>query len=272
LTAAGLPLALALALVGADGGRAADVPQPVSGRMTPVRVEPDELTRYLHRVIQEELKAPAPDERAVMKARATALLIAARAQNGRGARDPGQRAALRDNALALQKALAGKRVDAAREHAAALFDMGRMPAGPRRVRLKGLMDLDEVESLMKARQRGGLGFGPPGRGPAGRDGIEVALMNFARKAPAAQPEADGEHLARAASVTAAMADLLDAYAPDGKTGAKDPRDWKTWTAELRTAAEELAAAARARDPNRIHTAARGVTARCASCHSVFRDD
>ena len=56
--AAGLALALGLALVDSDGSRASDLPRPISGEMVLVRIEPDELTKYLHRVIQDELKAP----------------------------------------------------------------------------------------------------------------------------------------------------------------------------------------------------------------------
>jgi hypothetical protein len=264
--------ALVLALAGGDGGRAANVPQAISGEMVLLRIEPDELTKYLHKIIQEELTAPAPDERAVQKLRATALLIAAQAQSGRGGRDVWQRAALRDNALKLQKALADGKTDAARKHAVTLFDMGGVPPDTRRIDLKGLMELDEVESLMAPRRRGGLGFGPKGPAPNNRDGVEIKLIFLARKAPtAAELDAEAEHLARAAQVTAAMANLLDAYTPDKKMGMKDPKDWKAWLDEMRTAAAELEGAARAKDPNRVKAAATKVTASCNNCHEVFRD-
>jgi Cytochrome C' len=271
LAAAALPLALGLALVGSDGGRAADVPRPVSGQMVLVRVEPDELTKYLHGAIREALKVPAPDENAVAKARATALLIASRAQNGRGARDPWQRAALRDNALKVQKALAENKLAAARKQADALLDLSGLPVDPRRVPLKDLVELDEVESLMKPRRRGGLGIGPPT--PNGnRDGIELKLIMLARRAPAqAELDAEAAELARAAAVTGAMADLLDAYAPEKKVGNKDPKDWKAQTDEMRAGAADLEAAAKAKDPKRVHTAAARLTASCTTCHEVFRD-
>lgn len=272
LAAAGLPLALVLTLAGGDGGRAANVPQPISGEMVLLRIEPDELTKYLHKVIQEELKAPAPDERAVQKVRATALLIAAQAQNGRGARDAWQRAALRDNALKLQKALADEKIDAARKHAVTLFDMGGVPPDTRRIDLKELMELDEVEALMAPRRRGGLGFGPKGPAPNNRDGIEIKIILLTRKAPtAAELDAEAEHLARAASVTAAMANLLDVYTPAKKMGIKDPKDWKAWLDDMRTAAAELEGAAKAKDPNRVKAAAGKVMTSCNNCHSVFRD-
>jgi hypothetical protein len=60
LTSAGLLLALILVLVGNDGGRAANVPRVASTQMVLVRIEPDDLTKYLHTVIQDGLKAPAP--------------------------------------------------------------------------------------------------------------------------------------------------------------------------------------------------------------------
>jgi hypothetical protein len=269
--AAVLLLALGLALVGSDGGRAADVPRPISGQMVLVRVEPDELTKYLHGVIREELKAPVPNEVAVVKARATALLIASRAQAGRGARDLWQRTALRDNALKVQKALAEDKCDTARKQAGALFELRGLPADTRRVALRDLMELDEVESLMKPRRRGGLGFGPPAPN-TNSDGIERKLFSLARKAPAqAELDAEAVELARAAIVAGAMADLLDAYAPDKKVGNKDPQDWKAQTDEMRAASAALESAAKARNPNRVRAAAVRLTTSCNACHEVFRD-
>jgi hypothetical protein len=271
LAPAVLPLALGLALVGSDGGRAADDPRPVSGRMVLVRVEPDELTKYLHRVIREELKPPVPAETAVAKARATAVLIASRAQNGRGARDPWQRAALRDNALKVQKSLAENNLAAARKQADALLELSGTQADARRVSLKDLLELDEVELLMKPRRRGGLGIGPPTPN-SNRDGIELKLFALARRAPAqAELDAEAAELARAAAVAGAMADLLDAYAPDKKVGNKDPKDWKAQTGEMRAGAADLEAAAKARDVKRVRGAAARLSASCIACHEVFRD-
>jgi hypothetical protein len=260
-----------LALVAGDGGRAADVPRPISGQMVLVRIEPDELTRYLHKIMQDELKAPVPDARAVTKVRATAVLIAARAQHGHGGRDVWQRTALRDNALKLQKALAEGKLDAGRRRAASLFDLDGVTTDTRPVPLRDLLDLDEVEMLYKPRVRGGLGVGPPVAGN-NRDGIEFRVMALARKAPTpAELDADAEHIARAAAVTAAMADLLDAYTPDKKMGQKDPNDWKLRLGEMRTAAAALEAAARDKHPNRVRAAAAKLQTSCAECHNVFRD-
>jgi hypothetical protein len=272
LAAAVLPLALVLTPAGGDGGRAANFPPQVSDRMVLLRVEPDELTKYLHAAIQEVLKDPAPGEMAKTKVRAVALLIASQAQNGRGARDGWQRVALRDNALRLLRSVADGQIDAARRQAANFFDMARAQADARPVALKDLVELDEVESLMKLRRRWGLGIGPPPGAAANRDGIELRLMALARKAPTAEElDADAEHLARAALVTAAMADLLDAYTPDKKVGNKEPKDWKQWTGEMRAASEELEGAARAKDAKGLKAAATRLTRACADCHSVFRD-
>jgi Cytochrome C' len=269
--AAGLALALGLALVGSDGGRASDVPRPISGTMVLVRIEPDELTKYLHRVIQDELKAPAPDERAILKVRATAMLIASQAQNGRGGRDVWQRTALRDNALKVQKALAEGQVDVARKQAAALLDMNGLSGDTRRVPLKDLMELDEVERLMKLRRVGGLGFRLPA--VAGSpDGIELKLIAMTSRAPSpAELDAQAAELVRAAMVTAAMADLLDFYAPDKKVGNKDPKDWKANTRAMRAGAEELETAARGKDSKGVGAAAKKLFASCTECHNVFRD-
>jgi hypothetical protein len=271
LAAAGLPLALAFVLVAGDGGRAANVPRPVSGEMVLVRVEPDELTRYFQKVIQDELRAPAPNERALIKMRATALLIAAQAQSGRGARDVWQRAALRDNALKVQKALAEGKIDVARKRAAALFDINGQPADTRPVPLKDLMELDEVERLMKIRRVGGFGFGPP-PGGAHPDGIELKLFTLVRKElTPAQLDAEAAHLARAAAVTGAMTNLLDAYTPDKKVGNKDPKEWKAHTVAMRAAAGELESAAKSKNAKTVKAAATRLVDSCSNCHITFRE-
>jgi len=274
LAAVVLPLVLVLTLPGGDGGRAANVPEPISTEMVLSRIEPDELTRYLHKIIQEELKRPAPDDRAVFKVRAMTLLIAAQAQNGRGARDLWQRTALRDNALKLVKDLPDGKIDleAARKHAASLFDMGSGSADPRRVDLKPLAEHDDVKILFRPRRMGGIGFGPGP--PAGnfRDGIEFKLLMLAKKQLAGPDlNAEAEHIARAASVTAAMANLIEGYAPARKIGGKDPKAYKDLTGQMRTAAQDLEAAAKARDAKGIRAAALRLTTSCNDCHGVFRD-
>jgi hypothetical protein len=237
-----------------------------------LRAEPDELTKYLLKVIQDELKGPAPSERTVTKVRATCLLIAARAQDGRGAGDAWQRAALRDNALRLQRALRDGRPDGARKQAAHLLDLAEAGRGDARpVDLRPEMDLDEVEGLMKPRPRGGLGVGLVAD-TVKPDGIEAKLFALVRR-PLGEAEAwaQSADLARAAAVTAAMAQLLHAYAPDKKEGLKDPKDWRAWAGQMQAAAQELEAAARAKDPRAIRAAAIKVNGACLNCHEVFRD-
>jgi cytochrome c' len=266
-----LPLALGLALFGADGGRAANVPRPISGEMVLVRVEPDELTKYLHRIIRNELKVPVPSDRAVRKVRATAVLIASRAQNGRGARDPRERVALRDNALKMQKALGEGQLVVARKLAADLLDMSETAGDPRPVPLNDILELEDVERLMKIRRVGGLGFDPPGR-PGNPDGIELKMIKLTlRPLTAAELDADGAELARAAAVTAGMADLLDAYAPTKKEGKRDPKDWKAHTDEMRAGAADLEGAAKARDAKGVRAAAVRLFGSCSACHEVFRE-
>jgi hypothetical protein len=272
LAVAGLPLALLLTLFASDAGRADNGP-PIPTRMTLLRIEPDELTRYLHAMIQEELKAQPPlSEHVLAKLRAAALLIASQAENGRGARDRWQRSALRDNALRLQNALAERQIGPARKHADRLFDLSRAPANDRRAPFRDLLELDDLEILMKPRPRGGLGAGASAALPANRDGIEMRLLFLARKVPtAAEMNADAEHLVRLATVTAAMATLLDAYVPLRRVGNQDPNDWRKWTAEMRVASEELEGAARAKDAMGTRAAAQRLRASCADCHNVFRD-
>ncbi len=271
--------ALGLALLDGDGGRAADVPRPLSGRMVLEHIEADELTNSLRQVIRDELnrlvrdqlKAFHPDDRARTRAGAAALLIAARAQNGRGAREPRQRAALRDNALRIKTALADEDFKAGRRQADALLDYDRRPPRSEGAALRGLMDLEEVKCLLRGRRSGGLGVGPAT--PAGnRDGIEVRIILLARKAPAqAELDAESAELARAAAVVDGMADLIDAYTPDKKVGDKDPKDWKAHTDEMRAGAAALETAARAKDVKAVQAAAARLYASCIGCHEIFRD-
>jgi hypothetical protein len=267
-----LLLVLVVALLAGDGGRAANEPA-LSTEMVLLRIEPDELTRYLHGIIRAELKAEPPlAEHVLAKLQASALLIASEAQNGRGARDVWQRAALRDNALRLQTALAQRQLGAARRQADKLLELTGAPAGERAVRLRDLLELDDVEILMKPRPRGGLGAGASAVLPANRDGIDMRLLLLSRKVPtAAEMTADAEHLVRLATVTAAMATLLDAYVPLKQVGNQDPKDWRKWTAEMRVASEELQGAARAKDAMGARAAAQRLRTSCAECHSVFRD-
>jgi hypothetical protein len=258
-------------LTAGDGGRAANVPEP-SGRMVLLQVEPDELVRYLAKVIQEELKDAAPKERSLTKARAVSVLIASHAQHGRGARDVWQRAALRDNALKVEALIREGKIDAARRQAGALFDLqaaGRADA--RKVDLRQVLEHYEAELLMGPRKRLGLGIGLQGdAGPL--DGIERRVMILARKPPTeAEAQAQSADLARAALVLSAMAGLLEDHTPEKGVGPKNPKDWESWTGQMRAAAEQLEGAARAKDPKAIQAAARTVNESCNNCHMVFRD-
>jgi hypothetical protein len=128
-----------------------------------------------------------------------------------------------------------------------------------------------VFKLRMADGTGGAGVGAK-PGAITPDGIEAKLINLSKKAPAATAaKKEGPDLEKAAQIALAMSYVAEAYAPKKKVGDKDPKDWKMYTDEMRSSAEEFAKAAKKADPKGIQDAAKNLTAACNACHGVFRD-
>jgi hypothetical protein len=135
--------------------------------------------------------------------------------------------------------------------------------------------LDEVAPAMdtlKPRGDGGFGVGTK-PGAITPDGIEKKLIEMGKKPMApAQVTAQADALERLGERVAAVAEIAQHKCPvKKKEGAKDPKDWDTWTKEMRQGGLDLADAAKAKDANKVKAAVNKLNTSCSDCHAVFRD-
>jgi cytochrome c556 len=65
--------------------------------------------------------------------------------------------------------------------------------------------------------------------------------------------------------------VAKAKAPEKDEGAKKKKDYLEWAGDMKKAAQELAAAAKAKDPQKVKVAAATLNNACNNCHGVFRD-
>lgn len=132
-------------------------------------------------------------------------------------------------------------------------------------------ELEEVMHMLLPRAKKGEGVGEK-PGVISPDGIEARFLNLGKKPlPPKQLEKEGAALARAAYITAAIAEVAERKAPEKKEGTKDPKDWIAWTKDMKSASIELAKAARGKDPKIVKEAASKLNSSCSNCHGVFRD-
>lgn len=134
------------------------------------------------------------------------------------------------------------------------------------------VQLESVMYLFELRTKEGLGVGSK-PGAIMPDGIEMKIMALAKKPLSPQElEAEAEGLTQAGYVVAVTAQVAQHKCPvPVKMGEKDPKQWQEWTEQLHKAALELAAAAKAKQPMELQTAAAKVNSSCNNCHGVFRD-
>jgi cytochrome c556 len=129
-------------------------------------------------------------------------------------------------------------------------------------------------NLLRLRSKGGLGFGvKPPAGAASTDGIESKLLGLAKRPlPAADMAKQGNDLARSAYILVAISEFTDAHTPKkkGATG-KGAKEWKEWTEDMRSAALELAEAAKKKNPAGVKAAVNKLNGSCNNCHGEFRD-
>jgi hypothetical protein len=134
-------------------------------------------------------------------------------------------------------------------------------------------ELEEVMHAFQLRTKKGEGIGDK-PGEFRPDGIEAALVNWARKPPTQKElEKKGDAIARAAYISAATAEVAKFKVPDKdpKDAKKNPKDWEAWSKDMTDASLELAKAAKAKDPKALKEAASKLNTTCNNCHGVFRD-
>src|SRR5262249_15073712 len=104
------------------------------------------------------------------------------------------------------------------------------------------------------------------------DGIEPKIQNLSRK-PQPQKLIDRESadLVEMAYRVAAIAEVAKIAVPEKDEGMKKKKDWIEWSEAMRKSADELAEAAKTKDPNAVKTSAARLNSTCNNCHGVFRD-
>jgi hypothetical protein len=139
---------------------------------------------------------------------------------------------------------------------------------------KSVEQLEDVMNLMARRQptgKGGLGVGDT-PGSISPDGIEAKVQNLSKKPlPAQQLDKESEALTEMAYRVEAISEVAKAKAPEKDEGAKKKKDYLEWAGDMKKAAQELAAAAKAKDPQKVKAAAATLNNACNNCHGVFRD-
>lgn len=128
-------------------------------------------------------------------------------------------------------------------------------------------ELDIIMEGFKLRSKGGIGVGD--KPAVKRDGIEAKVQDLDKAAPTPkEAQADATALARAGYVSAAIAEVIMTKVPSDKK--KQAPQWKTFATEMRNAGVDFAKAAQAKDPMKVHKAAKALNDACIKCHDVFR--
>jgi hypothetical protein len=138
---------------------------------------------------------------------------------------------------------------------------------------KAVADKNEVETIMTAfntRKKKGIGVGPTANAVL-PDGIELKLEAIVRDGitPAALQK-EGEALARAGYVIAAVGHIAYDKAPGKDVGKQKKSDWLEWSQGLAKSSEEFAVAAKGSSAADLKKAASKIKQNCDSCHAVFK--
>jgi Cytochrome C' len=133
------------------------------------------------------------------------------------------------------------------------------------------MDLGDIMEKFKPRDKGGFGVGPK-EDVYKPDSIQDKVQALGKKplSPAAMAK-EMDDIAQMGLDIASIAVGANAHTPKTKAGAKDPKDWKLWTDEMKKAGMDLNKAAKAKDIKGVKAAATKIQSSCSNCHGVFRD-
>jgi hypothetical protein len=135
---------------------------------------------------------------------------------------------------------------------------------------KKIEEVVEAMDLLKPRKKGGYGVGEK-PGAIVPDGIEQMLIKIGRDAPAKGTlNKDADAYEQMGYRTAAIGLIAHAKTPAKDMGKKTRKDWMTWSNEMVEVSLQLAAAAKAKSPADVKSAAAKLNNNCNSCHTVFR--
>lgn len=193
------------------------------------------------------------------KAKVVAILLAQAAQDNLAGADAGQRATLRDAALAIAKQLPanGPQFADALKLAEALDGLKADPAAKK-----------EKIPLLPAHINLSVLMVPFKNADKGGHGLEATLikLSFDKKKmiPAAQ---QGDPLLLSAYQTALIAELTRDHKP-----AKEEKKWQELSDDMRRTALEMADGIRAKDGKAAFAALVKLNESCTICHKLYRDE
>jgi hypothetical protein len=248
-------LTLGLGLLTGPGGAADE--------KTPIVPDADygKLVDHQLKVLEDTLKAlqeakEVPEKKKLTeKAKCTAVMLAAVAQDNLAGKDAAQRASLRDAALAVAGLIdTGKIADAAKQ-ATGLKDV-KADANAKTVKVKLYekhFKLDELMSQYKLAKAGG-------------QGIEAALLKLgADKKKMVPATAMTDSLLAMVYLTALSAEPTTDHKPP-----KDAKDWAAYSSDMRKGAVEMAEALKNKDGKAAFVALGKLNTSCSVCHDKFR--
>jgi hypothetical protein len=127
-------------------------------------------------------------------------------------------------------------------------------------------DLEDVMDLFKTVKKDGRGW----KGAKPTDGIEAKIREVARDGDKniAKNTAIYEEIG---PVTAAIAMIAEAKAPEKDSGKKLKKNWIQWSQDVQEGAVALAKAAKSKSAADTKTAMTKINNACNACHSDFRN-
>ncbi|MBL8799678.1 MAG: hypothetical protein JNM56_37695 [Planctomycetia bacterium] len=243
---AGAALALGVWLVGAAPSSAQNKDQVLPDADYP------KMLQYGVKSVKDALKGASPKEEFVAKARTTAIMIAAYAQQNLEGADAQQRATVRDAALKLAKTIDGKKYAEAIKEADALLTVKEDPKA-KKDKIK-LIDELKFRELMNQ-------FNHP---PEGGYGIHRDFYQYQLGMKGIPPTDLRDPLMFKAYQVAVSGDLINSRTPK-----KNEKEWAGYSADMKRAGLDLAEAVKAKDGKAGLDAIAKITNSCTNCHKIF---
>jgi cytochrome c556 len=173
-------------------------------------------------------------------------------------------------AMASSKAAMDDEINAAINAIADKLEKGDLDGAKKAAKDLSKEDLDSVMHGFKLKKQKGIGLGKL-KDTAILDGVEWAINGIADgKVTANTMKKESAALTRAGYVTHAIALVAVAKTPEKNDGKKLVSDWKEWSGNMVTGAQEFSAAAKAQDTVALKKAANKLKQSCDSCHPIFK--
>jgi Cytochrome C' len=135
-------------------------------------------------------------------------------------------------------------------------------------------DLEDVMNLMSLRRpnvkKPVFGFESAST-PKNQDGIEAKVTALSKKVDPQKVSGESEALFQMAYRIKAISQVAQAKVPEKDEGAKKRKDWIEWAGDMQKSAQDLADAAKSKDAEAVHKAAKKLNSTCNNCHGTFRD-